>query len=97
MMNNRNYAFLMILLMCCSCGEKLYSYRKTVKVQDRETISRQQKDTDTGNEEEDIQHHHVSASAGAPLNIAPNTLYLTTKPVPVAKKKRTPSSSAMVR
>lgn len=96
-MNNRYYAFLMILLMCCSCGEKLYSYRKTVKVQDTEAASRQQKSSDTDHEDSDIHPHHVSASAGAPLNIAPNTLYLTTKPVPAAKKKRTPSSSAMVR
>lgn len=92
------------LLIACAlcisisgCGAKLYSYRKTVKIKSAEASGKRC----PGAIKTDFTVKTEPSSASAVLNIVPNTLYLTTKPLPAAKKKNIaslqPGSSSMVR
>jgi hypothetical protein len=89
-----------LVISLSGCGTKLYSFRKTVKV--KSTVASTQKYNGATRAYFTVEAQPATTEANASVNVTPNTLYLTTKPVPVAKKKKLssasqPSSSAMVR
>jgi hypothetical protein len=104
-----------LIISLSSCGGKLYSYRKTVKVKSTEASNKKYSGATRAYFTIVSAPAAVSTStnvpsataSAAPVDVTPNTVYLTTKPVEEDKKEEEqqkkkltstqPTSSAMVR
>jgi hypothetical protein len=103
-----------IMISLSSCTGRLYSYRKTVRVKSTEASNQKHSGatrayfTIVSAPAAAVSTTNVptTTASAAPINVTPNTVYLTTKPVPEEDKKEEqkkklsstqPSSSSMVR
>lgn len=102
-----------LMIALSSCGGKLYSYRKTVKVKSTEASNKNYNGTTrayftivSAPAAANTTNAANTTASAAPVNVTPNTVYLTTKPVDEEKKEdeqkkkltsTQTTSSAMVR
>ncbi len=92
-------SLLVIVLFLTSCGNKLYSYRKTVKVKGES--AKLEKRTSEPKAYITVKEVKPTAKAKTPkatnpaLDVNHNTVYLTTKPVQNAEESTTTTTVSM--